>query len=142
MIGAIELFVAGADLQHRLLPVSVIAWLVRAVVGRVEVPGTIDEIVEQTAMPWLSGIDPHFETEPAIGIRHWLLLVARADLHPAHKVLVAIGGAQPLMPIRPIGGDPAAADDAIGFHLKYVGKVGTDRDLQIEPDLLAAVVGD
>ena len=55
MIAAVELLVAGADLQHRLLAIPVMAAcaVMRAFVRRVEMPVAVDQVVEQAAMPGL-----------------------------------------------------------------------------------------
>ena len=93
-------------------------------------------------MPGLAGVDPQFEAQPAIGVGGRVVAVPRADMHGADEILVAIGRAQLLVLIRPVGGDAAAADDAVQLHLEHIGEVGADGDLQVEPHRPAAMVGD
>ena len=44
--------------------------------------------------------------------------------------------------VRPFGSNPAAAHDAILFHLKEIGKVAANRDLELKAYAPHTVVGD
>ena len=114
----------------------------RALVRRVEMPVAVDQVVEQAAMPGLGRRNPNLEAEPAIGVGGRLILSPRADLNRTDEVLVAIGRAQPLIGVRPLGGDAATMHDAVLLHFEHVGEVGLDVDLKVEADRAAAVIGD
>ena len=93
VIGAIELLVAGADLQHSLLPFGARGGVMRAVVRCTEVPVAVEQVVEQAAMPGDAGCQMHLEAEPTVSVGSLLIGLARSDLHAAHEILVAVDGA-------------------------------------------------
>src|SRR5215469_16973814 len=89
MIGAIEFFITGAQLQHRVLPLVMLAGLrrMRAFVRTVEMPGAIDQVVDQAAVPGRTRIEADFEAEPPIRITRAWAVIMRADMHATNKVL-------------------------------------------------------
>ena len=94
-------------------------------------------------MPSLAGLQGDVEAQPPIGVhRRPAVAVVRADNHLAPEILVAIGDAQHLPLIRPRRGDAAAPHDLVALDLENVGKICTDRDLQVEANRIPAVVGD
>ena len=114
----------------------------RALLRTIEMAVAVDQVVDQTAMPGRSGVDAHPEAEAPVGISGKLVLVLHADVDRAQKILVAVCGTQLLMRIGPLGVDAATPDDASRLHLEHVGEIAAESDLQIEADVLAAMVGD
>src|SRR6185369_11488867 len=110
-IAAIELLIARADLEYSSLPVAVDLLVMHTVMRRAEMPVAVHQLIEQAAVPGGARIDLHLEAETAVGVSRRLLLVARADVHATHKVLVAVGRGQPLVLVRPVGGDAATTYD-------------------------------
>ena len=94
-------------------------------------------------MPGLPGLQRDVEAQPAIGVhRRLAVAIAGVDDHFAAEILVAIGESQRLPRLRPGRGDAAAPYDIVALYLENVGKIGTDRDLQIEAHRILTVVGD
>ncbi len=145
---AIEFLVAGTQFQHRLPPIAVGLGLGRsfgvhgAIMGRVIAPVAVGEFVQQATVPLAAGRQPDLETQAAVGEHGARVALADRNGNGAGKVDVAVGGAQGLARLRPVGVDVAAADVALGLDVEHVGEIGTDRDLQVEPHRFLAVVGD
>src|SRR5215472_8910451 len=64
------------------------------------------------------------------------------NCHRAAEVAVAVGRMQPLRGFGPLRCDPASAHDATRLYLKDICKITAERDLELEPYRLQAVVGD
>src|ERR1700752_4212150 len=105
-------------------------------------PASILQAIKDAGMPGFSGFESDFETDPTVGIRGLSGLSQRGDRHRSAEIPVAIDGAQPLPPRRPLRRDPTATDDAVGFHLEDVRKVAPDGALKLESYRLHVVVGD
>ena len=148
VVGAVELLVAGLDLQHGALPFVHAALVVgggdgeAAVAGGADAPVAVDQVVGEVAGPGLAGLHGDVEAEAAIGVDRGLAAAGHADDQAATEIPVAVDDAQLLARRRPDGLDAAAADDAVALDLEDVGEVGADGDFEIETDRVEAVVGD
>ena len=58
------------------------------------------------------------------------------------EIAIAIGRTKALSRLGPFGSNPAAAHDAVRFHLKQIGEVAANRDLELKSHPLHAVIGD
>ena len=94
-------------------------------------------------MPGLPGPERDVEAQPPIGVHRRLAIAfAGADDHLAAEILVAISEPQCLPLMRPRCGDATAPYDTVALHLKDIGEIGTDRDLQIEAYWALTIIGD
>src|SRR5690242_6345211 len=110
-------------------------------VRSVEVARAVDQAIDQAGVPALAGVEPYFEAEPPVGIA-CTTTVMYHRLHRTHKVFIAIGGAQTLLRVGPLGTDMAAPYNPPRLHVEHVGEIAARGDLQIEPHRIAAMVGD
>jgi hypothetical protein len=58
------------------------------------------------------------------------------------EIAIAIGRAKPLSRLGPFGSNPAAAHDALRFHLKEIGEVAANPYLKLKAYAPHTVVGD
>src|SRR5690349_14583997 len=96
----------------------------------------------KTAMPGFTRLEGHLKAEPPVGIYRLCRRLRRMNCHGSAEVAVAVSRAQTLVGFGPLGCDPAPAHNPARFHLKYVCKVATERDLELEPHRLQAIVGE
>src|SRR5258708_19919233 len=104
---AVEFLVAGLDLgygfkplRHRLRVVRLVA-LPNAILWRVEMFLAILQRVEQATMPSLAWPKRDLEAEASVGRDSFARSARHRCCHGAVKILVRIGGAEPLPPLRP-----------------------------------------
>jgi hypothetical protein len=144
----IELLVARADLQDRALPFfqrfGVLGLAaVRDAAARRGVPGvTVEQVVQQAAVPGFRGSERNLEADAAVGPDARPAGRLGRDEHLAAEVAVAISEAPLLAAFAPVVGDAAAADDAVALHLEDVGEIAAHRDFEVEAHRVAAVVRD
>src|SRR5215813_5491230 len=93
-------------------------------------------------MPSLARLKRDLEAEPPIGGNGLARCTRHCDRQRAVKIAVRVRGTKPLPPLRPFGGDLAAAYDLARLHLENVGKVASQRDLELKAHWLQGVVGD
>src|SRR6516225_12450290 len=96
----------------------------------------------QTAMPGLTWCEGHLKAEPSISVYCRCRGLHRTNRHRAAEVAVAVRRAQTLLRFRPVGRYPAAAHNTARLYFKDVGKIAAQRDLELEPHRLQAIVGD
>ena len=58
------------------------------------------------------------------------------------EIAIAIGRTKALSRLGPFGSNPAAAHDALRFHIKQIGEVAANRNLKLEAYPPHTVVGD
>src|ERR1700684_1844014 len=94
-------------------------------------------------MPGLPRLKRDVEAQTPISVhRRLAIALAGADNHLAAEIPVAISEPQCLPLMRPRCGDATAPYDMVALHLKDIGEIGTDRDLQIEAYWALTIVGD
>ena len=93
-------------------------------------------------MPRLAWFEGDLKAEPPVGVHRLCRRMRRGDCHRAAEVAVAVGRAQMLARFRPIRGDAAATHNAARLHLKDIGEVAAQRDLELELHRPHAVVRD
>src|SRR6516162_11013299 len=107
-----------------------------------KMPSAVRQRIEQAAMPCLARLEGHLEAEATIGVDRLCRRLRRGYRHGTAKVTIAVCRAQSLMRFGPLRGDPAPAHNPARLHLEDVGEVAAERDLELEPHRLHAVVGD
>ena len=105
-------------------------------------PVAICQCIEKAAMPWFTRFEGHLETEPPVGVYRFAGRPRGRDRDGSGEVTVAIGGAQMLVCFGPLRGDPATAHNVARLHLENVGKIASQRDLELKSHRLHAVVDD
>ena len=93
-------------------------------------------------MPSLAWPKRDLEAEASVGRDSFARSARHRCCHGAAKILVRIGGAEPLPRLGPLRGDLAAAHNVAWLDLEDVGEVAAEGDLELEPHRFHAVVGD
>src|SRR5262245_31184581 len=133
-----EFFVACLDLDHGLEPfrhrrVMVgFATFPEAIVRCAKLLLAILERIGQASVPSFARLKRDLEAEPSIGGNGLARCTRHCDRKRAVKIAVRICGTKPLPPLRPFGGDLAAAYDLARLHLEDVGKVASQRDFELK----------
>src|SRR6266478_1712562 len=144
----VEFFVACSDLDHGLEPFrhrrekAGLASFPDTIARRVKLLLAILERIQQAGMPSLARRKRDLEAEPPIGGNGLARCPRHCDRQRAVKITVRIRGTKLLPPLRPFGGDLAAAYDITRLHLEDVGKVAAQRDFELKTHRLQVVVGD
>src|ERR1700684_4309650 len=94
-------------------------------------------------MPGLPRLKRDVEAQTPISVhRRLAIALAGADDHLAAEILVAISEPQCLPLTGPRCGDATAPYDMVTLHLKDIGEIGPDRDLQIKAYRALTIIGD
>ena len=144
---AVELFVAGLDLQDRALPfldrLGVLGFV--ALVGRFTrggiAPLAVNQVIQQAAMPGRARLQRDFQAKAPVRMHRLGSGRLACDDHLPGKVLVVIGQSQLLPGRRPMRHDSATANDLFGLNLENIREVGSNGDLEVEPNRMLVVVG-
>src|SRR5262249_62090392 len=110
--------------------------------GRAESLLAILERIQQPGMPSLARLKRDLEAEPPIRGNGLARCTRRCDRQRAVKITIRIRGTKPLPPLRPFGGDLAAAYDVARFHLENIGKVASQPDFHLKAHRLALLLVD
>ena len=102
----------------------------------------VDQMIEQAAMPGLVRARADVETQPTVGMDGAWSPFTSSYPDRAEEVPVAIGqwSASGAFRTSRCGYGRAGRCDAL--HIEHIGEVGPERDLQVEPHRLLAMVGD
>jgi hypothetical protein len=92
-------------------------------------------------VPSPAGVDRDLEAEAAVGIHRGGAVAIRLDDELAAKVAVAVSRPEPELATRPACRDAAAAHQPSALHFENIRKVAADRNLEVEADGFAAVIG-
>src|SRR5581483_7864190 len=106
----------------------------------VELP--VSELVEQTGVPTVSRIELDLEADAAIGIDRARPVIAHADRQLAAEIPIPVQIFETGLRIGPLREDTAPANDAARPHLKQIGEIAPDGDLEIESHRFQAIVDD
>ena len=101
----------------------------------------VREIVGETAMPAGAGRQFDLEGDAAVRVDRRTVVVTGRDRHLAEEVLITVGGRETLLFLGPFRSDVATPDEVPGLHLKDVGEIAAQRDLEIEAHLGPCIVG-
>ena len=93
-------------------------------------------------MPRLTRRKGQLEAEPTVGVDRARAGGPRRYGERAREIGIAIARAQLLLGLRPLGRDPSAAHDAVGFDLEDIREIGAQNDLELKAHRLHAVIGD
>ena len=93
-------------------------------------------------MPCFARFEGYLEAEATVGVHCPCRGLRRGNRHRTAEVTVAVCRAQSLMRFGPVRGDPPSTHNMPRLHLEDVCEVAAERDFELEPHRLHAVVGD